>query len=117
MRKPLLIAHMRTQQHGEDEFIHNKPDIIDTNDNNLRNITNNDTMKSEEDDDANDIIYLSMNEKGFVEDDDDDIDEDDGGDGHYDVSGWAVVFAPLLCFVRNGKLSFCLFLIRCLSRH
>lgn len=84
MRKPLLIAHMRTQQHGEDEFIHNKPDFPEAKDNNnLRTI--NDTMTTEEDDDANDIIYLSMNDKGFVEDDDVDIDEDDG---HYVVSGW-----------------------------
>lgn len=89
MRKPLLIAHMRTQQHGEDEFIHNKPDFAETKDNNnLRAITNNDTITTEEDDDANDIIYLSVNDRGFIEDDDGDIDEDDDGDGHFVVSGW-----------------------------
>lgn len=83
---------MRTQQHGKDEFIHNKPDFPESKDNNnLRTITNNDTITTEDDDDANDIIYLSVNDKGFIEDDideniDEDIDEDD--DGHFAVSGW-----------------------------
>lgn len=95
MRKPLLIAHMRTQQHGEDEFIHNKPDFQDSKDNNnLRTITGNDTEnqnETEDDDDANDIIYLSVNDKGFIEDDCDCIDDDidDDGDGHF-VSGWVL---------------------------
>lgn len=109
MRKPLLIAHMRTQQHGEDEFIHNKPDFAETRDNNnLRNITNNDTITTEEDDDANDIIYLSVNDRGFIEDDDGDIDEDDDGDGHFVVSGWVVsifIFG-IHFFLCSGKLTF-----------
>lgn len=79
---------MRTQQHGTDGFIHNKSDFSESKDNNnLRAITNNDTITMEDDDDANDIIYLSVDDKGFIEDDiDEDIDEDD--DGHFVVSGW-----------------------------
>lgn len=98
---------MRQQQHGEDEFIHNKPDFPDTKDNNnLRAITSNDTITAEEDDDANDIIYLSVNDRGFIEDDDGDIDEDDDGDGHFVVSGWVVSIYFALLSDSIGKLTF-----------
>lgn len=110
MRKPLLIAHMRTQQHGEDEFIHNKPEFQDSSkdNNNMQTITTNDTVAMEDDDD---IIYLSVNDKGFIEDDDCidddiDIDDDDDGDGHFVVSGWIHSF---LNKQKKNRLFFLLF--------
>lgn len=92
MRKPLLITHMQTQQHHNFKFIHNKPDLPDAKDNNnLRTIiTNNDAIATE-DEDANDIIYLSVNDKGYIENidevdddnDDENDDDEDGGEGYY----------------------------------
>lgn len=91
MRKPLLIAHMKAQQHNNNmEFIQNKPAIFDAKDNNnLRTITNIGGITTE-DEDANDIIYFSMNDKEDDEGDNDDgndDDDDDDDDPHHFVSG------------------------------
>lgn len=61
MRKPLLITHMKTAQHFNDQIIINQPDFRKDN-NNMQNEQSNEGDESE-------IVYLSMNDDEFIEDD------------------------------------------------